>query len=222
MEPVRLSRRDRLLTGTALRWEYPPGAAGADLYERMGTLLSIEGCGEEPTEWFEKSRAEVRTGRRWGRGVARPAATCRPILGRRAHVRELHRCSTAASAAAVLARPAISAEADCSLARYAITLGDPALALEHLACADAMRAHFDPVLRACYHEVEGGDHAALGARKTRCAIAVALRKSRTKRIPENSSRKSRTTTLSSRSTSANSIWRSSATRSRSRKRAARR
>ena len=148
--------------GTALRWEYPPGAARADLYERMGTLLSIEGCGEEPTEWLEKSRAEYALAGD-GEGASRALLRLADQYWVDARTFESYTAAArAASAAAALAKPAISAEAELSLARYAITLGDPALAHEHLASAGAMRAHFDPVLRACYHEVKAETHAALG------------------------------------------------------------
>ena len=161
--------------GTALRWEYPPGAARADLYERMGTLLSIEGCGEEPTEWFEKSRAEyARVGD--AEGASRALLRLADQYWVDARTSESYTAAAqAATAAAALAKPAISAEAELTLARYAITLGDPALAQQHLAAAGALWEHFDPVLRACYHEVGAETHAALG--HTRDALRYCRRAS---------------------------------------------
>ncbi len=148
--------------GTALRWEYPPGAARAALYERMGTLLSIEGCGEEPTEWFEKSRAEyARIGD--AEGASRALLRLADQYWVDARTSESYTAAAqAATAAGALAKPAIRAEAELTLARYAITLGDPALAQSHLDAAGALRAHFNPELRACFHEVRAETRTALG------------------------------------------------------------
>ncbi len=42
----------------ALKWDYPPGAERAAIYERIGTLLYIDGIGDEPVRWYERAYAE--------------------------------------------------------------------------------------------------------------------------------------------------------------------
>lgn len=162
---------------TALRWDYPTGLERAALYERVGTLLSIEGCGEEPTQWFEKSRAEyAAAGNR--EGASRALLRLADQYWVDARTPDSYAAATQASAAmADLHQPVLSAEASLTLARYAITLGDADLAAEHLASAEALHAHFEPAQRACYHEIRAETLAASGLTRAAledCRIASSL------------------------------------------------
>ncbi len=146
----------------ALRWEYPPGPHRAAAYERLGTLLYIEGCGEEPSVWFEKCRAEYAR-------LENPAGTSHALLRLAdqywVDARTGQSLDAAARAAAMLeplAKPAMSAEAILSLARFSITVGDVPRARTQLAAAAALSEHFDTALRASFHEVRAETHAALG------------------------------------------------------------
>ncbi|MGA8532603.1 MAG: AAA family ATPase [Candidatus Tumulicola sp.] len=146
----------------ALRWDYPEGPPRAAVYERLGELLYIEGCGEEPTLWFEKSRREYA---RLGNAMETSHALLRLADQYWVDARTGESLEAAAKAAATLKTlqtPAMLAEAILSLARYSITLGDAELALVQLAAADALRSHFDPALGACFYEIRGETHAALG------------------------------------------------------------
>lgn len=163
--------------GTALRWDYPPGAARAALYERIGTLLSIEGCGEEPAEWFEKSRAEYAAVGD-SEGASRALLRLADQYWVDARTSESFAAATRAAAlAGGIERPAVFAEAELTLARYAITLGDPALAHAHLAAAATMSVHFEAALRACFHEIRAEARAASGHTQSAlrdCRRAAAL------------------------------------------------
>ena len=148
--------------GTALRWEYPPGTQRAALFERLGTLLYIEGVGEEPSQWFERCRGEYAV-------LDDPEGAARALL----HLADQYwvdartidsyaAAKQAATAIAPLGKPAMTAEALLSLARYAITLGNIAAAERHLAAAEALSPHFDATLQACFFEVRAETRAALG------------------------------------------------------------
>lgn len=152
----------------ALRWEYPPGPQRAAVYERLGTLLYIEGCGEEPTGWFEKSRAEyARLGDASGTSQALLRLADQFWVDART-AESLEAASQASAILDTLRKPAMSAEATLALARYSITLGDVALAQRHLAAAQELFAHFDVPLRASFHEVRAETHA--GAGNARAAL----------------------------------------------------
>lgn len=146
----------------ALRWDYPPGAQRAALYERLGTLLYIEGCGEEPTIWFEKCRAEYER-------LENPVGTAHALLRLAdqywVDARTGESLAAAARAAAALARldrPEMLAEALLSIARFSVTTGDALAAQARLAEAATLAAHFDVTLEANFHEVRAETHAALG------------------------------------------------------------
>lgn len=146
----------------ALRWDYPPGERRAALYERLGTLLYIEGCGEEPTVWFEKCRAEYE-------GLQNPAGTAHALLRLAdqywVDARTGDSLAAAARAAAALKRldrPEMLAEALLSIARFSVTAGDALAAQAHLSEAAALARHFDVTLQANFHEVRAETYAALG------------------------------------------------------------
>jgi DNA-binding CsgD family transcriptional regulator/tetratricopeptide (TPR) repeat protein len=161
----------------ALRWDYPPGPQRAAVYERLGTLLYIEGCGEEPTVWFEKCRAEYAS-------LGNAAGTCHALLRLAdqywVDARTGESLDSAARAAAMvepLQKPAMSAEAILSLARFSITVGDVCRARAQLEAAAALSDHFDVSLRASFHEVRAETHAALGSARRAlddCAAASRL------------------------------------------------
>lgn len=146
----------------ALRWEYPPGAQRAAIYERLGTLLYIEGCGEEPTIWFEKCRAEYER-------LENPAGAAHALLRLAdqywVDARTGDSLTAAARAAAALERlqrPEMLAEALLSIARFSVTTGDALSAHARLTEAHALARHFDVTLQANFHEVRAETHAALG------------------------------------------------------------
>jgi DNA-binding CsgD family transcriptional regulator/tetratricopeptide (TPR) repeat protein len=146
----------------ALRWEYPPGPQRAAIYERLGTLLYIEGCGEEPSIWFEKCRAEyAQLGNVAGTSHALLRLADQFWVDARTH-EALGAAARAATMLESFDMPAISAEAVLSLARYSITLGDVPLAQTQLAAAAKLSEHFDATLRASFHEVRAETYAALG------------------------------------------------------------
>jgi DNA-binding CsgD family transcriptional regulator/tetratricopeptide (TPR) repeat protein/type II secretory pathway predicted ATPase ExeA len=145
----------------ALRWEYPPGPARAAVYERLGTLLYIDGCGEIPGEWFERARDEHAS-------LGNVAESARALLmladqywvdGRTTESLE------AASRAEALVPPGydhLAASAQLSLARFYVTLGDWTRAHEHLEAAAKLHEHFDTSMEANFHEVRGEAYAAAG------------------------------------------------------------
>lgn len=146
----------------ALRWDYPPGERRAALYERLGTLLYIEGCGEEPTIWFEKCRAEYE---RLRNPVGASHALLRLADQYWVDARTGDSMTAAASAAAALERldrPEMLADALLSLARFSVTAGDALGAQARLTEAAVLADHFDVTLRANFHEVRAETHAALG------------------------------------------------------------
>jgi DNA-binding CsgD family transcriptional regulator/tetratricopeptide (TPR) repeat protein len=152
----------------ALRWEYPAGAARADLYERLGTLLYIDGCGEEPAAWFARARDE-----HTALGNHAGAAHALLLLADQHWVdgRTADSLAAAGSAARMLEgmnEPRLMATARLSLARFSITMGDASPALEHLVEAAGFEPHFDETMRANFYEVRAEAHAALG--RTRAAL----------------------------------------------------
>jgi DNA-binding CsgD family transcriptional regulator len=153
----------------ALRWDYPPGLERAALYERLGTLLYIEGHGEAPTVWFEKCRAEYA---RLENSVGTSHALLRLADQYWVDARTGESLKAAAQAAAMLERldrPAMLAEALLSLARFSVTAGDAFGAQEQLEAAAALAPHFDVALQASFHEVRAETHAAIGDARTALA-----------------------------------------------------
>lgn len=147
---------------TALHWNYPAGPQRAALYERIGTLLYIEGCGEEPTVWFERSRAEYAAA---GDAAGEAHALLRLADQYWVDARTLDSLAAATRASRTLRRlrrPVLLAEALLSLARFAVTAGDVASAKQHLAEAGTIAEHFDDGERANYHEISAETAAAAG------------------------------------------------------------
>ncbi len=145
----------------ALRWEYPPGPARAAVYERLGTLLYIDGCGEIPGEWFERARDEHAT-----LGNVAESARALLMLADQYWVdgRTTESLEAASRAAALRAgRLRSSPRERTAIARaFHVTLGDWARAHEHLDAASQLRTHFDLSMEANFHEVRGEAHAAAG------------------------------------------------------------
>jgi DNA-binding NarL/FixJ family response regulator len=146
----------------ALRWDFPAGPARAALYERLGTLLYIDGCGEEPARWFERSREEYA-------GLGNVIGTSHALLlladqwwvdARTGE--SLRAASEAAVTLERLGQTQLAAQATLSIARFAVTLGTATQAQAHLRAAARLRAHFDTGLRASFHEVRAETRAALG------------------------------------------------------------
>jgi DNA-binding NarL/FixJ family response regulator len=146
----------------ALRWEYPPGTRRAAIYERLGTLLYVEGSGDEPAQWFARCYEEHAA-----RGDRAGMAHALLLLADQHWVdaQTSQSMSVAARAAEILEElddPELLAEARLSLARYAITLGDAALARLHLHAVYPSLDRLGVVLRAAYREVSAETHAAAG------------------------------------------------------------
>lgn len=161
----------------ALRWEYPAGRARALAFERLGTLLYIDGCGEEPAIWFDRARAEYEA-----LGDDRGVAHALLLVADQYWVDARTRESLAAAERAVgLVRacddPELEAEAYLSLARFSVTLGNAGIAAAYLRDAERLDAHLTLAQRASFHEVRAETHAALGAAVpalTDCAAAARL------------------------------------------------
>jgi DNA-binding CsgD family transcriptional regulator/tetratricopeptide (TPR) repeat protein len=145
----------------ALRWDYPSGAARAAVYERLGTLLYIDGCGEIPGEWFERARDEHAA-------LGNVAETARMLLmladQHWVDGRTTESLESGKRAAAIVPAGSdyLAASAELSLARFSVTLGDDAAAQAHLQAAECLREHFDVAMEANFHEVRGEAYAAAG------------------------------------------------------------
>lgn len=149
----------------ALRWNYPAGTARAAVYERLGTLLYIDGCGEEPAEWFARARREYEAA---GNAVGAAHALLLQADQNWVDARTQESASAALEAAVALKRlghTPMYAQALLSVARYSVTLGQVDRTLAHLHAASALRAHFDEGSRASWHEVRGETYAVLGDRR---------------------------------------------------------
>jgi predicted negative regulator of RcsB-dependent stress response len=153
----------------ALRWEYPAGTARAALYERIGMLLYIDGCGDEPAQWFARAREEyTRCSNAAGAAHALLLEADQSWVD--ARTRDSVRAALEAGATLHrLGHMPMYAQALLSVARFSITLGHIDRALAHLAAAQPLHAHFDAASRAAWHEVRGETHAACG--DTRAALA---------------------------------------------------
>ncbi len=147
----------------ALRWNYPPGAARAAVYERLGTVLYLDGCRDEPLPRFTRCRDE-RTALRDALGAARALLLIADQQWVDGHTTES--VTTAGEAAKALARldePELAAQAGLALARFEITLGDRTRAAAELSAAERSEGAFTPHLRANFHEIRAEVHAAFGA-----------------------------------------------------------
>jgi ATP/maltotriose-dependent transcriptional regulator MalT len=146
----------------ALRWHGARSTHRAALQERLGTLLYIEGFGEEPARWFIQARDEYEA--------------CSNGIGA-AHAMLLHadQCwidartqesatiaATAAERLNALGHKPMYAEALLSVARYAITLGDLDRARAYLREAQPLQQSFDVGSQASWHEIQGEVNAVVG------------------------------------------------------------
>jgi DNA-binding CsgD family transcriptional regulator len=146
----------------ALHWNYPEGSARAAICERLGTLLYIDGCGEEPARWFARSREEYE---RCGNDLGAAHALLLEADQHWVDARTPQAAELSARAAALLKRLGhvqMYAQALLGVARFAITLGQVERSLAYLDAAKAYRDRFDAGSRAMWHEVSGEVHAALG------------------------------------------------------------
>jgi DNA-binding CsgD family transcriptional regulator len=146
----------------ALQWEYPPGLTRAAIYERLGTLLYIEGIGEEPGRWFDLARREYQT-------VESAIGESRALLmvadQQWVDARTSESLRAAVEAAANLERlgeTQLRVHALLTVARYAVTLGNATQAAMQLRAAARLQAHFDTASRATFHEVRAETRGALG------------------------------------------------------------
>ena len=152
----------------ALDWSYPTGASRALIYERLGTLLYIDGCGDEAAGWFVRARAERELlGERDG------AANAMLQFADQAWVdaRTSEALQVAGQAAGDLERvgdASMHARAVLTAARFATTLGEPEQALGRLATVERALRRLDSATRAAWHEVRGEALALLG--RTRAAL----------------------------------------------------
>lgn len=146
----------------ALKWNYPGGTQRAALYERIGTLLYIEGSGDEPASWFARSEAEyTRCGNAVGAAHARLLEADQMWVDARTQ-ESLAAANEAAQQLKRLGHAALEAQALLSVARYAVTLGNTESARANLASAKRLSGHFDLGSRASWHEVSGEAHSACG------------------------------------------------------------
>ncbi|MDQ2680419.1 MAG: AAA family ATPase, partial [Candidatus Eremiobacteraeota bacterium] len=146
----------------ALRWDYPPGIARAAIFKRLGTLLYIDGCGEEPARWFTRCREEYAAA-----GNAVGVAESLLMLADQGWVDaktddSLRAASEAAAQLERLGNKELYAQAVLSVARFSITLGNAPQALAHLRAVERLRSHLDLGTNASFYEVRGETYAMLG------------------------------------------------------------
>jgi DNA-binding CsgD family transcriptional regulator/tetratricopeptide (TPR) repeat protein len=146
----------------ALRWSYPPGRERAAIFERLGTLLYIDGCGDEPATWFSRCRQEYEAA-----GDAVGAARALLLLADQSWVdartdESLRAASEAAASLDRLGYVALYGDAILTIARFSMTLGNAAQARSHLRSASRLASHFDRRTKAMLYEVSGEIHAAIG------------------------------------------------------------
>lgn len=147
----------------ALRWNYPAGTARARIYERLGTLLYIDGCGDDPARWFARARQEYAScGNEIGAAHALLLEADQHWVDARTP-QAAEAAATAASAFKRLGHEQRYAQSLLSVARYAITLGHIDRTFAHLEAAREYREIFDTGSRAMWHEVSGEAHAVLGS-----------------------------------------------------------
>ncbi len=146
----------------ALAWGYPPGTQRAALCERLGLLLYIEGCGEEPARWFARARAEYDAcGNAVGTAHALLLEADQKWVDAQTQ-ESVRAASQAAHALKRLGHTQMYAQALLSVARFSMTLGQIDRTLAHLDAVAALREHFDAGSRAAWHEVRGETQAVLG------------------------------------------------------------
>jgi DNA-binding CsgD family transcriptional regulator len=125
-------------------------------------MLYVEGCGEEPSIWFEKSREQYA---RIGDAAGTAHALLKLADQHWVDARTKESLSAAAEAARLLTergdRTAL-ARAYLSLARFSATLGDDVAARSYLARCEALDETFDGEMRSSYHEIRSETQAALG------------------------------------------------------------
>ena len=149
----------------ALEWSYPAGASRALIYERLGTLLYIDGCGDEAAGWFVRARAE-----RESLGERDGAANALLQFADQAWVdaRTSEALQVAGQAAGDLERvgdASMHARAVLTAARFATTLGEPEQALARLVTVEQALRRLDGATRAAWHEVRGEALALLGRKR---------------------------------------------------------
>jgi len=146
----------------ALRWDYPAGPQRAALYERLGTLLYIEGVGEEPARWFERSREEhERLGNQIGRVQALLLMADQFWVDART-TESLRAAADAGFQVEGLGRVPLAAQAALSIARFAMTLGNAVQAGAQLRRIAKTKSQWDLPSRAMFHEIRAEVRAALG------------------------------------------------------------
>jgi DNA-binding CsgD family transcriptional regulator len=168
----------------ALQWDYPAGPQRARACERLGTLLYVEGCGDEPASWFERAREE------W-ESLDEPVAAARALL-RTADQRwvDARTSESIVAAQAAVDRLVAAGDADAlfeahaTLARFAITLGDARRAYQELHAAQPLLATADVATGAGFFEVRAEANAASG--RTRAALQDCATASRLARESRNS------------------------------------
>ena len=149
----------------ALNWEYPAGTQRAAVYERIGTLLYIDGCGDEPAAWYLRSQHEyARAGNAVGAAHARLLEADQMWVDARTH-ESARAASEAASVLERLGHAPLHAQAMMSVARYSVTLGNVEAAQANLRAAYALCEHFDAGSLASWHEVSGEAKAVWGDRQ---------------------------------------------------------
>lgn len=146
----------------ALRWDYPAGPGRAHVYERIGTLLYIDGCGDDPARWFARARDEYEAcGDRAGAAHALLLEADQHWVDARTP-QAAEAAAAAASTFKRLGHEQMYAQSLLSVARYAITLGHVERTLAHLEAVRRYRECFDIGSRAMWHEVSGEAYAVLG------------------------------------------------------------
>ncbi len=148
--------------GEALRWGYPAGPERAHVYERLGRLLYIEGCGDAARARVAQCREE-----HVALGDEIAAARVALLLADQYWVGAdtLQSAQTAQAAAETFERRGERsdlAQALLAQARYAITLGDAVGATAVLRRANRLQRLFSVQSRADYHEVRGDIRGARG------------------------------------------------------------
>ncbi len=162
--------------GQALQWQYPAGAGRAKVYEELGRLLYIEGCGDAARSRLEQCRDEH-------------VALGDEVASARAALLLADQCWVDADTASGLRIAGEAAQgferhgekrwlgvALLAQARFAITLGDAAMATSFLRRAHRL-GQTSSAAGADYHEVRGDVYGALGKTSEaldHCARAATL------------------------------------------------
>ncbi len=161
----------------ALKWDYPPGAERAAIYERIGTLLYIDGVGDEPVRWYERAYAEYEAlGNEAGMAYALLLIGDQQWVDART-AQSLRSASEAVAKLEGLGEKQLSIAAMLSVARFAITLGNAVQAAAQLRAVGRRYDRFDTGQKAAFHEVRAETRAALGetvGALADCETAVAL------------------------------------------------